>query len=150
MSFRSALKTKTTAGFTLIELLVVIAIIAVLSTIGLSSFTSAQARARDARRYGDIKAMQDSFEQYYNTNNVYLNDCNTSTSLMYSSVQSGKMPVDPKNVAPNTYVCASTATTYCACAGLEVLGKGNSTNSSCNFVAPGAAAQGYYCVRQLQ
>ncbi|MCG2691197.1 prepilin-type N-terminal cleavage/methylation domain-containing protein, partial [Microgenomates group bacterium] len=37
-------------GFTLIELLVVIAIIGILSSVGLSTFTTAQIKGRDAKR----------------------------------------------------------------------------------------------------
>lgn len=146
MTFLSALKTKTTAGFTLIELLVVIAIIAVLSTIGLSAFTSAQQRARDAKRRGDMKAVQDSFEQYYSGvgNNSYLGNCGAA---MYSSLQSGTAPSDPKSGNP-AYTCTSDAIlgTYCACASLEVAGSGNS-GAACNW---GAATKSWHCVRNLQ
>lgn len=139
-------------GFTLIELLVVIAIIAILSTIGLSAFTSAQIRARDARRMGDIKAIQDSFEQYYNTNNTYLANCGAA---MYASVQTGTSPLDPK--LGTAYSCVSNATQYCACAALEGVQKGNATGG-CNGgtylptwgVPTSATVPGFQCVRNLQ
>lgn len=152
MRFSLSHAVRKNAGFTLIELLVVIAIIAVLSTIGLSAFTSAQQRARDARRRGDIKAVQDSFEQYYA--GVGANSYATgggACDTMASSLQTGRMPVDPKNSGIYTYTCTPTsATQYCVCAAMEVLGQGNSTNATCNFTTPGAAAQGYQCVRNLQ
>lgn len=63
---------KNPQGFTLIELLVVIAIIAILSLIGLAIFTGLQARARNAKRSGDLNAILNGIEvnkapgaQYY-------------------------------------------------------------------------------------
>lgn len=53
---------KTKRGFTLIELLVVIGIIGILSTIGAVSFGSARAKARDAKRQGDLRALQSALE----------------------------------------------------------------------------------------
>ena len=52
-------------GFTLIELLVVISIIAILSTIGLTSFSTIQRKGRDARRKADLREMKNALEQYY-------------------------------------------------------------------------------------
>src|SRR3990167_5250220 len=52
-------------GFTLMELLVVISIIAILISIGLTSFSTAQKKARDSKRKSDIKEVQNALEQYY-------------------------------------------------------------------------------------
>ena len=52
-------------GFTLIEILVVVGIIAILIGMGTVSFSTAQKKARDARRKADMQAIQNSFEQYY-------------------------------------------------------------------------------------
>ena len=49
-------------GFTLIELLVVIAIIGILATFIVASFSSAQQRARDARRKSDLDAVKKALE----------------------------------------------------------------------------------------
>lgn len=49
-------------GFTLIELMIVIAIIAILATLGVTNFSSALRRARDAKRQSDIVAVQKALE----------------------------------------------------------------------------------------
>ena len=56
---------KNNKSFTLIELLVVISIIAILSTIVLININKARAKARDARRLSDIKAILLALELYY-------------------------------------------------------------------------------------
>jgi prepilin-type N-terminal cleavage/methylation domain-containing protein len=58
-------------GFTLIELMVVIAIIGILASIIMVSLSSAQAKARDARRIADINTLKLSLEMYYNDNLKY-------------------------------------------------------------------------------
>ncbi len=57
------------AGFTLMELLIVIGIIGILISVSVASFSTAQKKGRDARRLGDMKAMQNAFEQYYADHN---------------------------------------------------------------------------------
>ena len=58
-------------GFTLIELLVVVAIIGVLASVVLASLNSARAKARDARRLGDIRSIKNALELYYNDHGYY-------------------------------------------------------------------------------
>ena len=58
-------------GFTLVELLVVIAILGVLVTIGLVSFTSAQAKGRDTQRKSDLKQISSALEIYFNDHESY-------------------------------------------------------------------------------
>lgn len=53
---------KVKRGFTLIELLVVIAIIGILATFIVASFTSAQKKARDAKRKSDLDAIKKALE----------------------------------------------------------------------------------------
>jgi prepilin-type N-terminal cleavage/methylation domain-containing protein len=62
------IKLKKSKGFTLVELLVVIAIIGVLSSVILVAMTSARAKSRDAKRLGDVKALQSAVELYRDGN----------------------------------------------------------------------------------
>jgi len=58
-------------GFTLIELLVVIAIIGLLTTMSVLALQSSRARARDAKRLGDVKQMQTALDLYKHDANSY-------------------------------------------------------------------------------
>lgn len=53
------------SGFTLIELLVVVSIIAILSAIGLVTFSSVLKQGRDSKRQSDLRSIQSALEQYY-------------------------------------------------------------------------------------
>ena len=128
-------------GFTLLELLVVISIIGILMTLGVAAFSTAQKKGRDAKRQGDIKSIQNAFEQYYADNSGY-GTCDAMTTADYFS--SGTRPVDPKTGV--NYTCTSTGTTYCVCATLDDTTGGNATDASCTF----GAGAGYFCLKNLQ
>jgi len=125
------------SGFTLLELLIVIAIIGILVAIGTASYASAQKRARDTRRQGDMKAIQNAFEQFYSQNGTYPSSCSISSDFLL-----GGIPSDPLGQA---YFQSCNVSSYCFCAGLDLPGKGNATNKHCNF-----GSGNFFCVRNLQ
>jgi prepilin-type N-terminal cleavage/methylation domain-containing protein len=131
-------------GFTLLELLIVISIIAILVGLSSVSYTTAQKKTRNSKRRGDMKSVQNAFEQYNSINTGYFANC---TTMATGSLPNG-LPTDPKNAAPYTYSfsCPDTAT-YCVCANLE--GEtGNSDTTSCTY--NGAGVKSYFCLSQLQ
>lgn len=89
-------------GFSLLELLVVIGIVIVLLGLLATSFSTAQKKSRDARRQSDIKAIQNSLEQYYSVcgykyptavvSNVF---CASPSIMILPTV-----PVDPGTASP--------------------------------------------------
>lgn len=64
-------KIKTKEGFTLIELLVVVTILAILATVGITSFRISQIKSRDAKRKSDLAQVQRALEMFYNDYGVY-------------------------------------------------------------------------------
>ncbi len=129
-------------GFTLLEVLIVIAIIGILVSIGLASYSTAQSKSRDARRRGDLKAIQNAFEQYYadSATASYPTSCSSISSVYLPA----GIPTDPQGDPYTNPTCS--ATEYCFCADMESAAADNS-NSSCNY---GAASKTHYCVSQLQ
>lgn len=142
---------KKQSGFSLLELLVVISIIGILIALGTVAFTTVQKKGRDSRRRGDVKAMQDAFEQYKSVNNAYA-DCSTMATYDDGSgtLMPGGLPTDPRggSYAYNTDT-ACDADGYCICAQMEN-SSGNAdapTATACNF---NTSTGTYYCLTNLQ
>jgi prepilin-type N-terminal cleavage/methylation domain-containing protein len=120
-------------GFTLIELLVVIAIIVILATLAMTSYRTANVRARDARRAADMEQVRSALELYRSDTsiNAYPNptdnggsivDCTgnpTAASFtdMISELDvywpSGEVPLDPQDDTVNVnYKYCSDGSSY--------------------------------------
>jgi prepilin-type N-terminal cleavage/methylation domain-containing protein len=132
-------------GFSLIELLVAITVLTLLTSIAISSYRNSQRNSRDARRRGDMTALQQAFEQYYIDNT---SSYNATCSSMTATYIQGAYPTDPVNSAPYEYAENCTADTYCLCARLEIEGKGNSIDGACDFT--GAGTKNWFCVQNQQ
>lgn len=137
---------KKTSGFTLFELLVVISIIGILISMAMVSYTNAQKKARDSRAKADVKAMGDSFEQYYAANNAYA----ACATMALSTWKGSWPPTDPRGRTSGqtgysyTITCDAAGGVYfCVCALLEQGNGGNASNANCppTWLSNGA----YYC-----
>ena len=145
---------KPKAGFTLIELLVAATIIAVLTTIGVVSFTSTNQRARNGKRRADMEQVRAALELYRSDDSagagLYPDDGSFSSmtnTLKSAQYLSDPLPVDPKN--SGLYVYAYTPdvdqSTYCMCAFLEGTNQGNSADNSCSGISQ-IGTGNYYCL----
>ncbi|OGE86138.1 MAG: hypothetical protein A3J48_02240 [Candidatus Doudnabacteria bacterium RIFCSPHIGHO2_02_FULL_46_11] len=103
------------SGFTLVELLVVIAIIGLLASVTVVAVNGARAKARDAKRHTDIKAIQTALQQYYEANGRYpasggsiipgRSEWTLSNDSSWASLQTAlapymaRVPIDPAQTA---------------------------------------------------
>lgn len=114
-------------GFTLIELLVVISVIAILVTLGFSSFSTAQKKGRDTKRKSDIKEIQGALEQYYSVcGSLYPTPDATSkfyNPIICTSPSLAIMPTIPTDPRASPYACPTitdcTGTGFRICTTLE-------------------------------
>jgi general secretion pathway protein G len=117
-------------GFTLIEILVAATIIAVLSVVGVASYTSINKRSRDAKRKSDLEQVRSALEMYRTDKGFYPDTGSDFTSLedLESALVPTYMPsipTDPKSTTttpiPYYYSPLGTAPyySYCMCANME-------------------------------
>lgn len=76
-------------GFTLIELLVVISIIGILSTLAVVSLNTSRAKARDARRVSDLKAVSTALEVYRDEHDDHIVDLASNWSETINNINVG-------------------------------------------------------------
>lgn len=112
-------------GFTLIELIVSVTIIAVLTVVGVVSFSGTNKKARDSRRMADLENIRIALELYrQGTGSSYpasLSSINVGTTYIQ------KIPTDPKYATEYTYQ-KLTGYTYTLQATVEDAGSSNFPN----------------------
>lgn len=81
-------------GFTLIELLITISIIAILATIGITTYSSVMKQGRDSKRQSDLKSIQSALEQYF-ADQLYYPATLTSPLSAGSKTYLNNVPTDP-------------------------------------------------------
>jgi len=122
------------SGFTLIEILVAATIIAVLSVVGVVSYTRINMRSRDAKRKSDVEQVRSALEMYrtdtgsYPGSSVGFNPLSTDLEALVSAdpPYMPSIPTDPKPQSNDYYYSAlvpmGTPTRYygyCICAKVE-------------------------------
>ncbi|MBI4004549.1 type II secretion system protein [Candidatus Roizmanbacteria bacterium] len=123
-------------GFTLLEMLVVMGIIAILIGMGAAAYSTAQKKARDAKRRSDLKAVQNCMEQYYAYNNNFqyqvlgtIGGTLASPSPINCGASTLTVPTDPLNNVTYYYkVDSSTSSAYSLSVTLEAGGSANVTS----------------------
>jgi len=141
---------KNKRGFTLFELLVSISIIGILTAIASVSFSSAQKKARDARRMEDMASVAKAAESFYAVNSASY-PINNTTPWVATGIGDTILaifPTDPKGVGWTAYVYGG-GTTFYACAAVENRGNGKYTDNRGTTVGAGGTGP-YYCVKNQQ
>lgn len=124
-------------GFTIVELLIVVVIIGVLSTLGLTTYSSVQQKARDTKRRADIDAIAKVMESKYDIKHATY----TLTDLAAGFVNN-QLPVPPQD---NDYVVSSDGKAFVACSKLDNA-PATLTHQQCvDSISTGANKQYCYC-----
>ena len=144
-----------TNGFTFVELLVVVTIIALLSAIGIASYSQVNKKSRDGKRKSDLQQIRAALEIYRSDQGVYPASgsgngnldlsCTTGSETLKSSdgtkTYMDPIPCDPKSSQTYTYTpSASPITSYTLQAELE-------TTTSCEGTCT-CTGDNDYCVKQ--
>lgn len=127
-------------GFTLLEILVAIGIVSVLMGVGVSSYSTAQKKSRDAKRKSDIKQIQKALELEVNdsqdgTYRAALPAAGAAWISTSGTVYMNKVPADPVG-GSYTYQYTRNATnsrkyTLCGCLENTADAEGQTCPSAC-------------------
>ena len=132
---------KNSQGFSLLELLVSASIIAILTVIGVVSYSSVNKRSRDVKRKSDVEQIRSALEMYRSDNGSYP-DANAGSwgpasalnTYLVTQKYTPIIPSDPQDpthsyyyAATNEDVSTSKYYGYCICSYLETAAK----NSTC-------------------
>ena len=109
-------------SFSLIEIMIVISIIALLTTLGLNTYSGFQTKARDTRRKADLNTINQALNAYYAVNGKYPDTTgpfwyySTSGSTWIPQLVTGKfidaVPQDPINNAAGPWELGSNNYSY--------------------------------------
>lgn len=138
-------------GFTLIEILVAATIIAVLTAVGVTSYTSINKRSRDAKRKSDLEQVRSALEMYRTDNGSYPGTSAgfvllTGLTSDLVSTYMPSIPADPKSTfTPSSdYYYSPIGTSpfysYCVCAELE----SEAGSNNCGVTNPAVGGCNYY------
>lgn len=115
-------------GFTLIELIVSVTIIAVLTVVGIVSFSGSNQKARDSKRMADMENIRMALELYrQSTGSTYPSTNDYENGILVPDYIA-QIPTDPKGVS-YTYTPAANGYTYILEIDLEGTGVGYSVTN---------------------
>lgn len=135
------MKIKEKKGFTLVETLVVATIIALLASIGITSYSSLSRQARDNKRRADLENLRSALEQYRgnepSANGLYPTQI---PILLSGTPYINQVPTDPKSDYAYVYCYLSSGSNYEMCAALETV---SGSKSCCSSTACGTGTCSY-------
>jgi len=143
------MKCRGSTGFTLLEVLVSATIIAVLTAIGIVSYSSVNKRSRDVKRKSDLEQIRAALEMYRSDNSEYPN---TGASFVSAqdltatlvSTYTPAIPTDPSSSGDYQYIPVATSgiySGYCVCGMLETIANGAS-ETTCTVSLPATCNYG--------
>ena len=112
-------------GFTLLEILVVIGIIAIIVGVVSVSYSTAQRKARDAKRQSDLNTFQKAIEQCYTVNGyayptITLSNLNLTISFTCPAATGPSSTITDPTTKTYTLVQDTVANTYTVTSTLEI------------------------------